>query len=125
LKKPANQGGHGSVVRRWRGWLRDGAWSLLMSGCLLQAPVVAGAAWKACRFTEQPIACRDTHSRDGTVRILWRDGKAMTYRLVKPGFPFSTLRDSLGGLWEREVLIQGNAVFRNRANGNQIVVPLR
>lgn len=111
--------------RRCGGWLRDGAWSLLVGGCLLQASGVAGTAWKGCWFNGQPIPCLDSHSRDGTVRILWGDGKAMTYRLVKPGFPFSTLRDSLGGLWEREVLIQGNAVFRNRANGNQIVVPLR
>jgi hypothetical protein len=35
------------------------------------------------------------------------------------------LRDSLGGTWEREVLIQGNAVFTNPANGNRIFVPLR
>lgn len=49
----------------------------------------------------------------------------MTYRLLKLGHPFSTLRDSLAGLWRREVLIQGNAVFTNAANGNRIVVPLR
>ncbi len=49
----------------------------------------------------------------------------MTYRLVQDGFPISTLRDSLGGIWQREILIQGNAVFTNPANGNRIVVPLR
>jgi hypothetical protein len=49
----------------------------------------------------------------------------MTYRLVEPGFPLSTLRDAFGGLWQREVLVQGNAVFTNKANGNRIVVPLR
>lgn len=49
----------------------------------------------------------------------------MTFRPVKPGFPLSTLRDSGGALWQRQVLIQGNAVFTNRANGNRIVVPLR
>ena len=47
----------------------------------------------------------------------------MTYRLVQDGFPISTLRDSLGGIWQREILIQGNAVFTNPANGNRIVVP--
>lgn len=73
----------------------------------------------------QPIPCRDEHSRDGTVLIVWKDGQAMTYRLINAGFPRSILRDSLGGLWEREVLIQGNAIFRNRGNGNRIVVPLR
>jgi hypothetical protein len=45
--------------------------------------------------------------------------------LIKRGCPFSTLPDSHGGLWEREVLIQGNAIIRNTANGNRIVVPLR
>jgi hypothetical protein len=34
-------------------------------------------------------------------------------------------RDSLGGLWEREIFPQGNAVFTNKANGNRILVPLR
>ena len=68
---------------------------------------------------------RDSHSPDGTVRITWQDGQAMTYRLVQDGFPISTLRDSLGGIWEREILIQGNAVFTHPANGNRIVVPLR
>jgi len=45
--------------------------------------------------------------------------------MVREGFPFSTLRDSLGGVWERQILVQGNAVFTNKANGNRIVVPLR
>lgn len=49
----------------------------------------------------------------------------MTYRLEKQGFPFSTLRDSLGGIWERQIFVQSNAVFTNKANGNQIYVPLR
>lgn len=88
-----------------------------------QAPLAPG--WKACSFNDRPIGCRDIHSADGSVRILWQDGKAMTYRLLKLGHPFSTLRDSLGGLWRREVLIQGNAVFSNAANGNRIAVPLR
>jgi len=87
--------------------------------------VALAEGWKACAFNDQPIPCRDSQGADGSVRIVWQDGKAMTYRLVKQGFPLSTLRDSLGGIWEREVLIQGNAVFTNRANGNRIFVPLR
>lgn len=68
----------------------------------------------AFSFNDQPIPCRDTTR------------KAMTYRLVKSGVPLSTLRVSLGGLWEREVLIQGNAVFRaTQSNSNRIVVPPR
>ncbi|MEX0588157.1 MAG: hypothetical protein WD136_02775 [Cyanobium sp.] len=49
----------------------------------------------------------------------------MTYTLMKEGFPVSTLQDSLGGVWEREVLILGNALFTNPAKGNRISVPLR
>ena len=49
----------------------------------------------------------------------------MTYRLVEKSFPLSTLRDFLGGVWERRILIQGNAVFTNMGNGNTILVPLR
>jgi hypothetical protein len=82
-------------------------------------------AWKTCSYNDRPIPCRDSHSPDGTVLITWKDGQAMTYRLVTEGFPFSTLRDSLGGIWQREILVQGNAVFTNPANGNRIVVPLR
>lgn len=81
--------------------------------------------WKECSFNDRTIPCRDHHSPDGTVRIVWIDGKAMTYRLIRAGFPASTLRDSLGGIWRREVLVQGNAVFVNAANGNRILVPLR
>jgi len=88
-------------------------------------PAVRAEAWKNCAFNDQPIRCRDSHAADSSVRILWEDGQAMTYRLVKEGFPVSVLRDSLGGTWERQVLIQGNAVFTNPANGNRIFVPLR
>ncbi len=63
--------------------------------------------WKTCAFNDQPIRCRDSHSPDGTVRIVWEDGKAMTYRLVEEGFPVSVLRDSLGGTWERQILVSG------------------
>jgi hypothetical protein len=96
------------------GWLLAGA-----------IPALRAETWKNCAFNDRPIRCRDSHSADGTVRIVWEDGQAMTYRLVKEGFPVSVLRDSLGGTWERQVLIQGNAVFTNPANGNRIFVPLR
>jgi hypothetical protein len=88
-------------------------------------PAALAEPWKTCAFNDQPIRCRDSHSADGTARIVWEDGKAMTYRLVEEGFPVSVLRDSLGGTWERQVLVQGNAVFTNPANGNRIFVPLR
>ena len=90
-------------------------------------PAAAAPArvWKACAFNDRPLPCMDEHGPDGTVRIRWRDGKAMTYRLIRQGFPISILIDSLGGRWEREILPQGNAVFLNPANGNRILVPLR
>lgn len=88
-------------------------------------PAALAEPWKACAFNDQPIRCRDSHAADGTVRIVWEDGQTMTYRVVEEGFPVSALRDSLGGVWERQVFVQGNAVFTNPANGNRIVVPLR
>ena len=101
-------------------------WGVVAMAALLIGSAPGRAeAWKDCAYNDQPIPCRDSHSSDGTVRIVWKDGKAMTYRLMKEGFPLSTLRDSLGGLWEREIYVQGNAVFTNKANGNRIVVPLR
>lgn len=89
------------------------------------APAAWAPPWKNCSFNDRPIPCRDSHFADGSVRIIWQDGPAMTYHLLKAGFPVSILRDALGGRWEREILPQGNAVFFNPANGNRIVVPLR
>jgi hypothetical protein len=37
----------------------------------------------------------------------------------------SRLRDNRGGVWQREILVQGNAVFTHSANENRIAVPLR
>jgi hypothetical protein len=105
---------HGLLAAVGTAWLLSGA-----------NPALRAETWKNCAFNDRPIRCRDSHSADGTVRIVWEDGQAMTYRLVKEGFPVSVLRDSLGGTWERQVLIQGNAVFTNPANGNRIFVPLR
>jgi len=109
--------------RRLHGGLATTAAVTLLQAGLNQA--AWAAPWKECSFNDRPIPCRDSHSADGSVRIVWQDGPAMTYRLIRAGFPVSILRDSLGGRWEREILPQGNAVFVNRANGNRIVVPLR
>jgi hypothetical protein len=46
--------------------------------------------------------------------------QAMTDQLVKEGLPISTL----GGIWQRVIHVQGNAVFTNPANDNRCVVPL-
>ena len=92
---------------------------------LLSGDLAAAETWKACSFQNVAIGCRDQHHRDGSVRILWQDGIVMTYQLVKPGFPRSRLRDRHGHLWQREILLQGNAVFTNLTNGQRFVVPLR
>jgi hypothetical protein len=62
------------------------------------ANAAAGRAesWKRCSYNDSPIPRRDSHSPDGTLRITWQDGQAMTYRLVQDGFPISTLR----GIWQ-------------------------
>jgi len=86
---------------------------------------VIAEPWKTCWFNDQAMGCRDQHHADGSVTIEWSDGLAMTYTLVREGVPRSTLRDSLGGLWQRELLVQGNAVFTHAQNGNRIMVPLR
>lgn len=101
------------------------ATAMALAVALANTAAARADSWKSCSYNDRVIPCRDSHSPDGTVRITWQDGQAMTYRLVQEGFPISTLRDSLGGIWQREILIQGNAVFTNPANGNRIVVPLR
>ena len=107
-------------------------------------PQIPRDNWKDCSFNDRLIGCQDRELADG-VRIDWRDGRSMTYRLIDEGFPVSLLRDRHGGLWQREILVQGNAVYTNvvlgksvlgksvlgkpvlgkAANGNRIVVPLR
>ena len=53
----------------------------------------------------------------------------MTYRAVsgkgKDASSSDLLRDRLGGLWRRELFVQGNITLTNEANGNRIFVPLR
>ena len=112
----------GALPRLGQGLVAATILALLQAG--LECAAWA-APWKDCAFNDRPIPCRDIHFADGSVRLVWQDGPAMTYRLVKAGFPVSILRDALGGRWEREILPQGNAVFFNPANGNRFMVPLR
>jgi hypothetical protein len=35
------------------------------------------------------------------------------------------LKDRLGGLWRRELLVQGNVILTHLGNGNRIMIPLR
>lgn len=122
-RAPGPDEGHSTTRRRRCCGLAATAALTLLQASLNQA--AWAAPWKDCSFNDRPIPCRDSHIADGSVRIVWQDGPAMTYRLIRAGFPVAILRDSLGGTWERKILPQGNAVFVNRANGNRIVVPLR
>jgi len=105
----------------------------------LPIPQIPRDNWKDCFVNDRLIGCQDRELADG-VRIDWRNGRSMTYRLIREGFPLSLLRDRYGGLWQREILGQGNAVYTNVLPGkphpskpvlgkpvqsNRIVVPLR
>lgn len=94
-------------------------------------PQIARNNWKDCSYNGEIIGCRDQQLPDG-LRILWADGLRMTYvKIAPPGTfeadakPSQIMRDLLGGLWRRELLIQGNTVLINTASGTRIVVPLR
>ena len=98
---------------------------MLLVAALIPAAPATATPWKDCAFNGRAMACSDSHRPDGSVRIVWQDGVITRLQLLQAGFPESRLRDPLGGVWTRRVLIQGNAVFTNVANGNEIVVPLR
>jgi hypothetical protein len=82
--------------------------------------------WKDCQFNLQVIGCMDEHFTDG-LRLIWKDGLRMEYHMVKtPQRDESVLmKDRLGGLWRREVLVQGNVILTHLGNGNRIMIPLR
>lgn len=114
--------------------------TVLAAGRLVAAPAPSVAAsppqvardnWKDCSYNGEIIGCRDQQLPDG-LRILWADGLKMTYINLGPlgavradAEPSRAMRDQLGGLWRRELLIQGNTVLINTASGARIVVPLR
>ncbi len=83
-------------------------------------PQIPRDNWKDCSFNDRLIGCQDRELADG-VRIDWRDGRSMTYRLIDEGFPVSLLRDRHGGLWQREILVQGNAVYTNVVLGKSVL----
>jgi hypothetical protein len=90
------------------------------------APQLPRDSWKDCGYNYQTIGCVDEQLPDG-LRIVWKDGLQMTYRFWPIGESNGTqgLRDRLGGLWQRQILPQGNMVLTNVNNGNRIFVPLR
>ena len=83
-------------------------WQLPSDGAPI--PQIPRDNWKDCSFNDRLIGCQDRELADG-VRIDWRDGRSMTDRLIRAGFPLSLLRDRNGALWQREILGQGNAVY--------------
>ena len=89
-------------------------------------PQLARDAWKDCAYNGETIGCRDEQLAHG-LRIIWKDGLRMTYRerpARRRGDPVY-LEDRYGGLWRRELLVQGNTVLTNLRSGNRILVPLR
>ena len=91
------------------------------------APQIARpGGWKDCSFNDVVIGCIE-HQLPRGLRIDWKDGLHMVYRETaapRPDDP-PLLRDSLGGLWRREHLIQGNTLLVNLRTGNRIMIPLR
>ncbi len=91
-------------------------------------PQIPRDGWKDCAYNDKPLACVDEQIPGG-LKIRWKDGQSMTYRAVsakgKDASGSDLLRDRLGGLWRRELFVQGNITLTNEANGNRIFVPLR
>lgn len=91
-----------------------------------ETPQIARDEWKDCLYNHEVIRCRDEPIED-VLRIVWVDG--IRTRLerrppARPGLP-SYWGDSYGGLWRRELLIQGNTLLTNLGTGNRILIPLR
>ena len=89
-------------------------------------PQVPRDDWKDCLYNEKVIRCQDIQTSD-RLRILWIDGIRSTFWKKPPSHPDmpSYWADRYGGLWRRELLIQGNTQLTNLSTGNRIVVPLR
>ena len=91
-----------------------------------EAPQIARDEWKDCLYNKEVIRCRDEQTADG-LRIIWVDGVRTRLERrppARPGLP-SYWGDRYGGLWRRELLIQGNTLLTNLGTGNRILIPLR
>jgi len=90
------------------------------------APQIPRDEWKDCVYNKDVIRCRDEQS-DDVLRIVWVDGIRTRLERKPPsrqGMP-SYWADRYGGLWRRELLIQGNTLLTNLGTGNRILIPLR
>lgn len=127
---------HREDLRPWEG---GAGLALLLAGVAAVAGVAPARAqaippqiprdgWKDCEYNDKPLACVDAQIPGG-LTIRWKDGQSMTYRELsgkgKDASGSDLLRDRLGGLWRRELYVQGNITLTNEANGNRIFVPLR
>jgi hypothetical protein len=91
-----------------------------------EVPQIARDEWKDCLYNNAVIRCRDEQSADD-LRIIWVDGvRTRLERMpqARTGLP-SYWGDRYGGLWRRELLIQGNTSLTNLGTGNRILIPLR
>lgn len=90
------------------------------------APQRPRDGWKDCTFNDMPAACLDERLPRG-MQVTWKDGRRMKFQ--EEGSPGSGenpyLRDQRGGLWQREILAQGNTILTNTSNGTRIFIPLR
>ena len=90
------------------------------------ASQIARDEWKDCLYNKEIIRCRDEPTADG-LRIVWVDGVRTRLERMPPSRPGLTSywEDRYGGLWRRELLIQGNTMLTNLGTGNRILIPLR
>lgn len=89
-------------------------------------PQIPRDAWKDCLYNRQVIRCRDEQTAD-LLQITWVDGIRTRLERRPPareGLP-SYWGDRYGGLWRRELLVQGNTLLTNLGTGNRILIPLR
>ena len=110
-----------------------GAAPAVLEGELSQAqsspeavPQIPRDEWKDCLYNKQVIRCQDEPTADG-LRIVWVDGVRTRLERrppARPGLP-SYWGDRYGGLWRRELLVQGNTLLTNLGTGNLILIPLR
>jgi hypothetical protein len=91
-----------------------------------EAGQIARDDWKDCLYNKEVIRCRDEPTED-VLRIVWVDGVRTRLERrppARPGQP-SYWGDRYGGLWRRELLVQGNTLLTNLGTGNRILIPLR
>ncbi len=81
---------------------------------------VNAAGFVPCSFNYEIIPCRQDYRQAGGIRIIWSDGKAMTYYGARRNRSY--LEDSRGGQWRYLDFDTGRAFsLSNPNNGNVII----